>query len=718
MQNINVNIVPDSYPQTIRYSQGDVGREFKINVVGFTIPTGATVKIQATKPSGFGFSVAGTVSGNAVSFTTTAIMTDEAGRFPAELEITKDSVVIGTANFIMWGEANPHPEGTTDGQQGTIIPELTLLVERVEAAASSVLDMEVVANTLPAGSQATYSYDEDLNKATFGIPQGEAGAGAAGVVADAYSSSKTYKVGDYVLHNSNLYRCTTAITTAEAFTAAHWTQIVLANDVSDLKTDFNDITEQTRNLNNVDMGQYVVNQDGDLVVANNTYYGMSRYIPVQGGTLYTISFYGITSASSPIYLSVLQKKSGGTFTSAGYSNINTRAITTDTDTVGLAVYVHAGSEIILNNAHIQIDKGTQTPYIPPTSAKDISLREEITHEPIPTMGIIAPMLDTALEYFDKAYNDNLSPLIHEAGYGLFYTDVKDENQNYAIQCSEFVEALYKGIKWSNSRYTKNKNSMAQWAFISDGSEQTEQDGRPYTRSYYEGVNYPNAIDQSDYPSHDYMLASELYRYAVNHGFGYEITDIRSQIRPGDLLFYVDENEPNNYYKHISHVAIAVYVGYDNERVTMIESNNFRYGDNTNVGVGIGNIGIKYYKYGARFPIGLGQSFYKLLDSKSFDISGTTSAWKSYPLFDIYTYQPKKFYSIKIKGTFDPTKDIFLGVWFDGDAQITWKKITINGDTINGFFYAPKSFSRVYIGFNPSNTYVVDEATIYEGYFPE
>lgn len=243
MQNINVNIVPDSYPQTIRYSQGDVGREFKINVVGFTIPTGATVKIQATKPSGFGFSVAGTVSGSSVSFTTTAVMTDEAGRFPAELEITKDSVVIGTANFIMWGEANPHPEGTTDGQQGTIIPELTLLVERVEAAASSVLDMEVVANTLPAGSQATYSYDEDLNKATFGIPQGEAGAGAAGVVASAYSASATYKVGDYVIHNSNLYRCTTAITTAEAFTAAHWTQIVLANDVSDLKTDLLEVSD-------------------------------------------------------------------------------------------------------------------------------------------------------------------------------------------------------------------------------------------------------------------------------------------------------------------------------------------------------------------------------------------------------------------------------------------------------------------------------------------
>lgn len=272
MQNINVNIVPDSYPQTIRYSQGDVGREFKINVVGFTIPTGAIVKIQATKPSGFGFSVAGTVADNAVSFTTTAIMTDEAGRFPAELEITKDSVVIGTANFIMWGEANPHPEGTTDGQQGTIIPELTLLVERVEAAASSILDMEVVANTLPAGSQATYSYDEDLNKATFGIPQGEAGAGAAGVVADAYSSSKTYKVGDYVLHNSNLYRCTTAITTAEAFTAAHWTQIVLANDVSDLKTDLSiledNMFEFTQKSVASSVSSYGMNTDGSSYSSN------------------------------------------------------------------------------------------------------------------------------------------------------------------------------------------------------------------------------------------------------------------------------------------------------------------------------------------------------------------------------------------------------------------------------------------------------------------
>ena len=248
MQNINVNIVPDNFPQTIRYSQGDIGRQFKINVADFDIPVGATVKIQATKPSGLGFSVAGVVSDNSVTFTTTEEMTDEAGRFQAELQITAGGDVIGTANFLMIGERNPHPEGTTDGSQGTIIPELTLLVERVEKAASDILDMEVVATTLPAGSQATYSYDEDLNKATFGIPEGQAGAGAAGVVASAYSAAKTYKVGDYVLYNSNLYRCTTAITTAEAWTAAHWTQVVLADDVTDLKTDLYNIEGTGRNL--------------------------------------------------------------------------------------------------------------------------------------------------------------------------------------------------------------------------------------------------------------------------------------------------------------------------------------------------------------------------------------------------------------------------------------------------------------------------------------
>lgn len=241
MQTIIVDMTPGFRMPTIYYSQGDVGTQFAIDLrsrFGDSFPTGTTVTIQATKPSGFGFSVAATsVTNGVATFTTTAEMTDEFGRFPAELKVTKTGLTLFSANFYMDGEENTHPDGTIDGQQETVIPELAQLVERVEDAASSVLDMTVNATTLAAGSQATYSYDEETNTATFGIPQGEAGAGAAGVVASAYSASSTYAVGDYVIHNSNLYRCTTAITTAEAFTAAHWTQVVLADDVSDLKSD-------------------------------------------------------------------------------------------------------------------------------------------------------------------------------------------------------------------------------------------------------------------------------------------------------------------------------------------------------------------------------------------------------------------------------------------------------------------------------------------------
>lgn len=50
--------------------------------------------------------------------------------------------------------------------------------------------------------------------------------------AGAYDSTATYSVGDYVVHSHKLYRCTTAITTAEAWTAAHWTQVDVAGELS------------------------------------------------------------------------------------------------------------------------------------------------------------------------------------------------------------------------------------------------------------------------------------------------------------------------------------------------------------------------------------------------------------------------------------------------------------------------------------------------------
>lgn len=93
--------------------------------------------------------------------------------------------------------------------------------------------------TLSAGADATATITGTAENPVLnlGLPKGADGSLASGVLASTYSTSKTYAVGDYVYYSGNLYRCTTAITTAEAWTSAHWTQVALADDVSDLKSD-------------------------------------------------------------------------------------------------------------------------------------------------------------------------------------------------------------------------------------------------------------------------------------------------------------------------------------------------------------------------------------------------------------------------------------------------------------------------------------------------
>mgnify|MGYP002424652351 CR=1 FL=1 len=50
-----------------------------------------------------------------------------------------------------------------------------------------------------------------------------------GLYTDTYSSTKTYKINDLVVHNKKLYACKTAITTAEAWNESHWTRQSILN---------------------------------------------------------------------------------------------------------------------------------------------------------------------------------------------------------------------------------------------------------------------------------------------------------------------------------------------------------------------------------------------------------------------------------------------------------------------------------------------------------
>lgn len=53
-------------------------------------------------------------------------------------------------------------------------------------------------------------------------------------IAPVYDATATYAIDDYVFYDRLLYRCTTAIDTPEAWTAAHWTQCTVMGEIKRL----------------------------------------------------------------------------------------------------------------------------------------------------------------------------------------------------------------------------------------------------------------------------------------------------------------------------------------------------------------------------------------------------------------------------------------------------------------------------------------------------
>lgn len=194
-------------------------------------------------------------------------------------------------------------------------------------------------------------------------------------LAPAYSNAATYNVGDYCTYQGKLYSCNTQISTAEDWTAAHWTAVNVSAEISELKNTLDEVTEATRNLNTSAMGRYGNAVDGKIYDRNNTYYGMKDFIPVTEGTAYTIKFWGIPSASWT-YLFV--NDSGSVISRAGYSNTTAKTVTAPTGATKLNVFCRSDSEIVIDDdTHLQIEVGAATEYIPPISATDYIIREKV-----------------------------------------------------------------------------------------------------------------------------------------------------------------------------------------------------------------------------------------------------------------------------------------------------------------------------------------------------
>lgn len=92
-----------------------------------------------------------------------------------------------------------------------------------------------------------------LNDMDNQIALNESSSSLESSIANEFSSSSTYSVGDYVIYEGKLYQCTTAVTIAGSWNSTNWTQAVLGNDIAGLKSEIGNLN----NLTTVDKSSLV-----------------------------------------------------------------------------------------------------------------------------------------------------------------------------------------------------------------------------------------------------------------------------------------------------------------------------------------------------------------------------------------------------------------------------------------------------------------------------
>ena len=136
-------------------------------------------------------------------------------------------------------------------------------------------------------TKPAYSDDADISdiNGNMDLIDAEAGKVRANVAAN-YDSSETYAVGDYCLHDGSLYKCSTTISSPEAWTAGHWTQIKITGELSALNGKIANL-----NIINLSTNTSIASLCASCPSGEHRYYGATvsttfSDFPSEYGTLY------------------------------------------------------------------------------------------------------------------------------------------------------------------------------------------------------------------------------------------------------------------------------------------------------------------------------------------------------------------------------------------------------------------------------------------------
>ena len=144
----------------------------------------------------------------------------------------------------------------TDGTSTTFTVTNGEKGDKGDTGATGATGNGIAGITLTSTSGAVKTYTilyTDGTSTTFDVTDGEiTKAILANNLAPEYDPASTYEIGDYRSHDGQIYRCIVPITTAEAWTASHWIAVALGADVSNLKSDLDDLTVRVDTIEELD----------------------------------------------------------------------------------------------------------------------------------------------------------------------------------------------------------------------------------------------------------------------------------------------------------------------------------------------------------------------------------------------------------------------------------------------------------------------------------
>lgn len=318
MSNITIyrfalDMTPGGVTPVVHLSQYDEAFQLEFTLYSRTgeldIPSGATAMIEGTKLDGKAYSANATISGNVVTVAGDVQISAVAGNNPFQIVLKSGNSTVGSANFTIAVERAAMDYDTVSDSKLAQIQDVTATAAQLTAAAENVTEG---VETFEALAESVSDVLADITDDTLSITDKAADAAAVGnalaaEIAPKYSTSATYTVGDYVLYNNALYRCNTAIATAESWTAAHWTAVKIGSELGNLKSEINELDEATESIfdswlaNNVSLTE---NQYKSISIVSHSFidaggaFYVSDAISVSEGDVYKISCSGYGNAAA------------------------------------------------------------------------------------------------------------------------------------------------------------------------------------------------------------------------------------------------------------------------------------------------------------------------------------------------------------------------------------------------------------------------------------